>query len=65
MKALIIIAACIVLALIFKVAESLTSGKIRSVGAKSNANSKNIAKIDINDEKSLAEAMKYYKDMID
>lgn len=65
MKALIIIAACLALAFVFKAVEYFSSRKIKSVGAKSNKLSENIAKIDINDEKALKEALDYYKNLVD
>ena len=66
MKALIIIAACLVLAIILRIVELLIERKpIRSVGAQANDNSKGIAKIDINDPASVAEAVAHYKDLDD
>lgn len=62
MKAIIIVAACLLLAVVLKVIESISSRKpINSVGARANSNSKNIAKIDINDKHSLEEAIERYK----
>ena len=62
MKALFIILGCIVLVLILKVIDLLTSRKnIASVGAKSNKLSRNTPKIDTTDEKQLREAIDYYK----
>ncbi len=65
MKALIIILACLVLSLILKGMESLTSRKTNSVGAKSNSESGKIAKIDITNESELKEALENYKDLAD
>jgi len=66
MKALIIIAACLALALVLKVMEMLISRKpINSVGAKANDKSMNIAKIDINDPESVAQAVEHYKHLDD
>lgn len=66
MKALFIILGCIVLALILKVVDLLTSRKnIASVGAKSNRLSRNMPKIDITDEEQLREALEYYKGLPD
>ena len=65
MKALIVIAALIVLAFVLRAVEYFTSSKIKSVGAKSNTKSKDMAKIDINDEKALKEALDYYKNLTD
>lgn len=66
MKALIIIAACLVLALILKVVDILTSMKrINSVGARSNNLSKEMPKIDLNNPEEVKKAMEYYKDLID
>lgn len=66
MKALIIVAALIVVALVLKLVETFSSmNNIKSVGAKSNKNSQNIAKIDINDPESVKEAVEYYKQFID
>lgn len=66
MKAIIIIISSIVLALILKVVDILTSRQnIRSVGAKSNKLSRNMPKIDITDEEQLREALEYYKGLPD
>lgn len=66
MKALIIIAACLALALVFRAADLLSNRrKIKSVGAKSNKASRDIPKININDEAELLGALEYYKDMVD
>ena len=66
MKALIIILGSIVLAIILKVVDILTSKKnIASVGAKSNKRSRNMPKIDVTDEKQLNEALDYYKGLPD
>jgi len=66
MKALIIIAACLGLALVLRIVEVLIARKpINSVGAKSNDKSKEIAKIDINDPESVAQAVAHYKNLDD
>jgi len=66
MKALIIIAACLGLALVLRIAEVLIARKpINSVGAKANDKSKGIAKIDINNPESVAEAVAHYKHLDD
>ncbi|MCQ2134551.1 MAG: hypothetical protein MJY88_06250 [Bacteroidales bacterium] len=65
MKALIIILACIALALVLKVVDLMTSRKINSVGAKSNKLSGDMPKIDITNEAELKEALKYYKGLAD
>jgi len=66
MKALIIIAACLGLALVLRVSEVLIARKtINSVGAKANDKSKDMAKIDFNDPESVAEAMAHYKHLDD
>lgn len=65
MKALIVIAICLVLAIALKFVDVFTSSRIKSVGAKSNKESQNIAKIDINDENSLKEALDHYKNLVD
>lgn len=65
MKALIVILACIALALAIKVVDLLTGRRINSVGAKSNKLSSDMPKIDITNEAELKEALKYYKDLAD
>jgi len=66
MKALIIIAACLGLALVLRIVEVLIARKpINSVGAKANDKSKDMAKIDINDPESVAEAVAHYKHLDD
>jgi len=66
MKALIIIAICLGLALILRIAEVLISRKpIKSVGAKANDKSKDIARVNINNPESVAEAVAHYKDLDD
>lgn len=65
MKALIIILACIALALVLKVVDLMTSRKINSVGAKSNKLSGDMPKIDITNEAELKEALNYYKGLAD
>lgn len=65
MKALIIIAAMLVLVVVLKVLDALTSGRINSVGAKSNSLSRNMPSIDINDPESIKAGIAYYKDLED
>jgi len=66
MKALIIIAACLGLALTLRIAEVLISRKpINSIGARSNDKSKEMAKIDISSPESVAEAVAHYKHLDD
>lgn len=65
MKAIIIIAAMLVLVVALKVLDALTSGRINSVGAKSNNHSKRMPRIDINDPESIKEGIAYYKDLED
>lgn len=66
MKALIIIAVCLTLALVLRIFEILTSRQnINSVGGKANRNSRNIAKVDITDAESLKKALELYKDLAD
>lgn len=66
MKALIIIAVCLTLALVLRIFEILTSRQnINSVGGKANRNSRNIAKVDITDAESLKNALELYKDLAD
>ncbi len=66
MKALIIIAAVIVLAFILRIADVLASRKvINSAGAKANLQSKNMVKLDINNEEDLKTALEYYKGLED
>ena len=66
MKALIIILACLGLAVVLRIADVLISRKpINSVGAKANDKSKDMPKIDINVPASVAEAVAHYKDLED
>ena len=66
MKALIIIAVCLTLALLLRIIELFTSRKnINSVGGRANRNSRNIAKVDITDAESLKKALELYKDLAD
>jgi len=66
MKALIIIAACLTLALVLRIAEVLIARKpINSVGAKANDKSNGIAKIDVTNPESVAEAVAHYKHLDD
>lgn len=66
MKALIIIAVCLTLALLLRIIDLFTSRKnINSVGGRANRNSRNIAKVDITDAESLKKALELYKDLAD
>ena len=66
MKTIAIIAGCLALAVAFRILEVLSSHtRIRSVGAKSNAKSRNIATINIADDYSVREGLEHYKDFDD
>lgn len=66
MKVIAIVAACLAAAVALRIFEVLSSRKpIRSVGAKSNRLSKNIATINIADSMSIQEGLKHYKDIDD
>lgn len=66
MKALIIIATCIAFAFVLKVIEVISNRQnIKSVGAKSNKESRNIPKIDITNPEELKKALEYYKGLPD
>lgn len=66
MKALLITVACLVLALILRIADDFGKrARIKSVGAKSNEKSKNIATIDLSDNSSVMEGLAHYKDLLD
>lgn len=66
MKALTIIAACLILAVILKAIDTFTSIKrINSVGAKSNNLSKEMPRIDLSNPEEVKKAMEYYKGLID
>ncbi len=66
MKAVLIIAGCLVLALVLRAVELISSRKpIRSVGAKSNAKSKDMATMDLSDPVSVKEGLEHYKDLMD
>ena len=66
MKALIIIAVCLTLALLLRIIELFTSRKdINNVGGRAHRNSRNIAKVDITDAESLKNALELYKDLAD
>lgn len=66
MKAIIIIAACLALAVVLRVADVMLSHKpIRSVGAKANDRSRGMARIDVNNPESIAEAVEHYKNLDD
>lgn len=54
------------MAVAFRILEVLSSHtRIRSVGAKSNAKSRNIATINIADDYSVREGLEHYKDFDD
>jgi len=62
MKAIAIVAGCLAAAVALRIVEVLSSRKrINSVGAKSNAKSKDIATINIGDEISIQEGLEHYK----
>ena len=66
MKAIIITASALALALALKLVDVLTSGRhINSVGAKSNNLSKRMPSININDPVSVQEGIAHYKDLDD
>lgn len=66
MKALIIIASLILLAVAFRAVEYFTSHKpMRSVGGKSNINSVEIAKYDLNNPEDVKKALEAYKGLAD
>lgn len=66
MKALIIIAVCLTLALVLRIFEILTSRQnIKSVGGKANRNSRNMSKVDITDAEDLKKALELYRDLAD
>lgn len=66
MKALVIIAACIAFAFILKVIDTFSNHhNLKSVGAKSNKESRSIPKIDITNPDELKKALEYYKDQMD
>ncbi len=66
MKALIIIAVCLTLALVLRIFEILTSRQnINSVGGKANRNSRNMSKVDITDAEDLKKALELYRDLAD
>lgn len=66
MEALIVIAACLVLAMALRVLDVLTSrSRIRSVGANANDKSKEISQINFDDPESIAEGIAHYSDLDD
>ena len=66
MKALIIIAVCLTLALVLRIFEILTSRQnINSVGGKANRNSRNMSRVDITDAEDLRKALELYRDLAD
>ena len=66
MKALIIIAVCLTLALVLRIFEILTSRQnINSVGGKANRNSRNMSRVDITDAEDLKKALEHYRDLAD
>ncbi len=66
MKALFITLGCIALALVLRIADDFSKrGRIRSVGAKSNSRSNDVATIDLADKSSVKEGLAHYKDLMD
>ncbi len=66
MKALFITLGCIALALVLRIADDFSKrGRIRSVGAKSNSRSNDVATIDLADKSSVEEGLAHYKDLMD
>ena len=66
MKALIIIAVCILLSLVLKAVLYFTKSRpINSVGGRANTYSTQMAKFDLNDPEDVKMAMEVYKDLID
>lgn len=66
MNALLITLACLALALVLRVSDDLLRRfRIRSVGAKANARSGEMAKLDLEDSGSLDAALDYYKNLMD
>ncbi|MCQ2140452.1 MAG: hypothetical protein MJZ09_08775 [Bacteroidales bacterium] len=66
MKALIIIASLILLAVAFRAVEYIISHKpIHSVGGKANMNSADMAKYDLNDPEDVKRALEAYKGLAD
>lgn len=66
MKALLVIFVSILFAVVLKAVDYFTSGrKIKSVGARSNKESRNIPRIDITNQEELKKALEYYKGMAD
>ncbi len=66
MKALFITLGCIALALVLRIADDFSKrGRIRSVGAKSNSKSNDMATIDLGDRKNVEEGLAHYKDLMD
>lgn len=66
MKALIIIACCIAFAFVLKMVDVFSNRQnIKSVGAKSNKESRNIPKVDISNPEEVKKAMEYYKGLTD
>lgn len=66
MKALIIIAACILFPLALKAVLYFTKSRpINSVGGKANTYSTQMAKFDLNDPEDVKKAMEVYKDIAD
>lgn len=66
MKALLIISALLVLAIVLRAVELLSKRQtIKSVGGKANKNSKEIARIDLNNPEDVKAAVEAYKDLMD
>lgn len=66
MKAFLIIIVSILFALVLKAIDYFTNREnIKSVGAKSNKESRDMPKIDITNEEELKKALEYYKGLPD
>lgn len=65
MKAIIIIAAVLVLVAAVRVYDYVSSSRINSVGNRANKKSSAMAKYDISDKESVKQLVSDFKDMID
>lgn len=66
MKALVIISLCLLFVAIVRCVNYIFDNvAIKSVGAKANRKSAQIAKVNINDSEDIKRAVEYYKSMID
>lgn len=65
MKALLIIAACLLLASVLKGLEAFFGKRINSVGSKAGKESRNIPTFSLDDAESLKAALDHYKDLAD